>query len=321
MALNEHNIKRQYTKYKRHVNESKERIDANTINKIQEDINIQQEESNTIKDTAFEERIYTIFNSNLYVNSMFVDYFRTGEYVNLSQSTNINLNNQKAQLTIGNKSNNGIAISTPIYSVHGEEVELNDFFLITNEYVPVGAEIKYYLETSTGKRCPITPNALKLPLHLHENLTLGFKVVADMKANALNESPTINGYAVFYWDADVEKRYGLINPDLSRFPTIELGSDDGKTIIIRDRAQEDKVVRIIEPTDTVKLTYDFDNNDGRLSVVETNWPNYDGYEVIQTHELQYGDYTNSNDEIENVLQSVNQKTTIKDNLLINGGNQ
>ena len=91
MALNEHNIKRQYTKYKRHVNESKERIDASTINKIQEDINIQQEESNTIKDTAFEERIYTIFNSNLYVNSMFVDYFRTGEYVNILSSQHDNV--------------------------------------------------------------------------------------------------------------------------------------------------------------------------------------------------------------------------------------
>ena len=318
MALNEYNSKRQYTKYKRHVNESKERIDANTINKIQDDINIQQKESNMLKDTAFEERVYTIFDNNLYANAMFIDYFKTGEYINMSECSNIKLDSLKAQLIIDGKNDTGTAISTLICSVHGEEAELNDFFLITNDYIPIGAEIKYYLETSVGERWPITPNALKLPLHLHENLKFGFKIVACLKANALNESPIINGYAVLYWDADIEKRYGLINPDLSRFPTTSF--DDGKTIIVRDRAQEDKVIKVIEPTDTVNLTYDFENNDGRLSLVETNWPNYDGFEVDQVHELQYGDYLNSNDEIENVLLSINQTTTFKDNLLIDGGN-
>jgi hypothetical protein len=87
------------------------------------------------------------------------------------------------------------------------------------------------------------------------------------------------------------------------------------TIIVRDRAQEDKVVKIIEPLDTVNLTYDFENNDGRLAFVKTNWPNYNGVQVNQIHKLYYGDYLNSLDETENVLQRVRQTTDIGDLVL------
>lgn len=217
MALNEYNNKRQYTKYKRHVNDSQERIDAATVNQLQQDLNVQQQETNDVKDTAFEERIYTIFNNNLYTNAMFVDYFKTGEHLNLNESNNIKIDTEKTQLTLDN-SNTGTAISTMIYSVHGTDIEMNDFFLITNENVPIGAEIKYYLETYNGERWPILPNALKLPLHLTENLNYGFKIVMEFKANALNEYPLLNGYAILYWDAKVEENYGITNPDLMRFP-------------------------------------------------------------------------------------------------------
>lgn len=218
MALNEYDNKRQYTKYKRHVNESHERIDAATVNTIQDDLNVQQQETNAVKDTAFEERIYTIFNNNLYTNAMFVDYFKTGEYLNMNESSaGIEIDYPKTQLNL-HEVLEGTAVSTVIYSVHGPEIELNDFFLIANEHIPVGAEIKYYLETYTGERWPILPNSLKLPMHLSENLKYGFKVVINMKANALGESPLLNGYAVLYWDAKVEENYGLTNPDLQRFP-------------------------------------------------------------------------------------------------------
>lgn len=217
MALNDHNSTRQYTKYKRHVNESQERIDAGTVNQLQDDLNVQQQETNTVKDTAFEERIYTIFNNNLYTNAMFVDYFKTGEYIDMNKSSNVALDYSKTQLSI-DEGTAGTAISTQVYSVHGVEIELNDFFLITNEHVPIGAEIKYYLETHTGERWPILPNALKLPLHLSENLKFGFRVIVEMKANALGETPLLNGYAILYWDAKVEENYGMTNPDLMRFP-------------------------------------------------------------------------------------------------------
>lgn len=218
MALQDYDKTRQYTKYKRHVDESNEKISADTVNKIQSDINEQQHETNLVKDTAFEERIYTIFNNNLYTNAMFVDYYKQGEYLNLNESDNVEINFEKTQLSLKAGCQSGTAISTKVYSVHGSDIEMNDFFLITNQYVPVGAEIKYYLETNEGERWPILANALKLPLHLSENIKNGFKVVAELKANSLKESPLLNGYAILYWDAKVEEDYGMTNPDLMRFP-------------------------------------------------------------------------------------------------------
>jgi len=87
------------------------------------------------------------------------------------------------------------------------------------------------------------------------------------------------------------------------------------TILIRDRAQDDKLVRVIEPSYTVDLTYDFENNDGRLAFVKTNWPNYNGLEISQIHKLYYGDYLNSQGETENVLQKVQQSTDVQDSVL------
>ena len=218
MPLQDYDKTRQYTKYKRHVDDSNEKVNAGTVNKIQSDINEQQHETNLVKDTAFEERVYTIFNNNLYTNAMFVDYYKQGQYLNLNESNNVEINFEKTQLSLKAGSKSGTAISSKIYSVHGSDVEMNDFFLITNQDVPVGAEIKYYLETNKGERWPILANALKLPLHLTENIKNGFKVVAELKSNSLGESPLLNGYAVLYWDAKVEEDYGMTNPDLKRFP-------------------------------------------------------------------------------------------------------
>ena len=218
MPLQDYDKTRQYTKYKRHVDDSNEKVNAGTVNKIQSDINEQQHETNLVKDTAFEERVYTIFNNNLYTNAMFVDYYKQGQYLNLNESDNIEINFEKTQLSLKAGSKSGTAISSKIYSVHGSDVEMNDFFLITNQDVPVGAEIKYYLETNKGERWPILANALKLPLHLTENIKNGFKVVAELKSNSLGESPLLNGYAILYWDAKVEEDYGMTNPDLKRFP-------------------------------------------------------------------------------------------------------
>lgn len=218
MALNDLNTERQYTKYKRHVNDSAERVDANHINQIQEDISKKQEDINVIKDTAFQERIYTIFNSNLYVNAMFVDLFKDGRYIDMTLSNGVELKPSQTRVQLINKENSGVMTSSKIVSVHGDMIELNDFFLITNEYVPTGASIKYFITIANGEKYPITANALKLPLHLFENIKYGFTITAEFKANAMGETPYINGYAVLYWDAQVEYNYGLTNPDLQRFP-------------------------------------------------------------------------------------------------------
>ena len=218
MAMNEMDTTRRYTKYKRHVNDSTERIDAQDVNQIQENINEHQEDTNIIKDTAFQERVYTIFENNLYTNAMFLDVYENGQYINKVDSSNYILDSKLNNVYIDKDNNAGTVTSIRIHSVHGEEIELNDFFLVTNQYVPTGASIKYYLKLMNGESYPISANALKTPLHLSSNIKYGFSLVAQLTKNALGESPIINGYAILYWDAQVEKDYGMTNPDLQRFP-------------------------------------------------------------------------------------------------------
>ena len=192
MAMYENIPKRQYTQYKRHVNDSGERIDAKTVNKIQENI--------------------------LYCNSCTIDYFRDGEKINDNESNNINLDINKRQIQIKDASRPATFISQTIQSPHGSDIELNDFFLVVNHEIPVGSSIKYYIETYTGERWPLKANEVKLPLHLSKNITNGFTFIAELTPNQLDETPVINGYSVLYWDAQVEANYGLTNPDLMRFP-------------------------------------------------------------------------------------------------------
>lgn len=218
MAMNEMDTTRRYTKYKRHVNDSTERIDAQDVNQIQENINEHQEDTNIIKDTAFQERVYTIFENNLYTNAMFLDVYENGQYINKVDSSNYVLDSKLNNIYIDKDHDTGTVTSIRIHSVHGEEIELNDFFLVTNQYVPTGASIKYYLKLMNGESYPISANALKTPLHLSSNIKYGFSLVAQLTKNALGESPIINGYAILYWDAQVEKDYGMTNPDLQRFP-------------------------------------------------------------------------------------------------------
>lgn len=218
MPMNEMDTTRRYTKYKRHVNDSTERIDAQDVNKIQENINEHQEDTNIIKDTAFQERVYTIFENNLYTNAMFLDIYENGQYINKVDSENYILDSKLNNIYLDKEHSKGIVTSIRVHSVHGEEIELNDFFLITNQYIPTGASIKYYLKLMNGESYPISANALKTPLHLSSNIKYGFSLIAEITKNALGESPIINGYAILYWDAQVEKNYGMTNPDLQRFP-------------------------------------------------------------------------------------------------------
>lgn len=218
MALNETNNKRQYTQYKRHINDSHERISAQTVNSIQQDVNATQEENTEIKDKAFEERVYTIFNNDLYTNAMFIDYFKNGEFINDNKSQNIKIDDKKSQITLKNSTIDGKFQSIKMYSAYGETIGINDFFLVTSDYVPVGASIKYFLKVESGEKWPIEPNQIKLPLHLMEDNKGGFEVIAEISPNSANESPKINGYAVLYFDSKVEENYGLTNPDLMRFP-------------------------------------------------------------------------------------------------------
>lgn len=218
MAIQDMDSTRKYTKYKRHTNESSERIQAETINTIQKDTQEAQVERNIIKDNAFEERVYTIFNNNLYANAMFIDTYKNGNYIQMLHSKNIKLDENLFNVSLIDKTTEGYVQSCHIASVHGDDVPINDFFLVTNQYVPIGSSIEYYLQMNNGQRYQIKENSLKTPLHFSNDITYGINLVAVIRPNSLGESPVINDYALLYWDAQVEKNLGLINPDLQRFP-------------------------------------------------------------------------------------------------------
>ena len=218
MSLNNYNTGKQYTKYKRHSNHSNEVIKAESVNKIQDDINAQQKETNEIINYAFEERVYTIFNNNLYTNAMFIDPFRNGEFINMNRSNGMLMDYETGILTLDKNNDHGFMTSSTVYSIHGADVKMNDFFLIANADVPSGASIKYYIQNARNERFPIQPNTLKLPMHLKEELEAGFNVVIEMQANGVGEKPQLHGYAVIFWDAAVEADYGITDPDLQRFP-------------------------------------------------------------------------------------------------------
>ena len=325
MALSDYNNNRTYTKYKRHVDDSKERISALDVNKIQTDLAEQQQETNLVKDTAFEERVYTIFENNLYTNAMFFDRFNNGEHVNLSESNNVLINYEKHRLELQEGMQYGEMVSLRVESVHGPGINLNDFFLVSNEYIPTGAKIEWYLENVFGELWPITSNKLRTPLHLSRDIENGLVIHARLYANAMGESPVVNGYALLYWDAKVE--LNLKNEgDPGRFyeeteKETDIGDDDGMTILIRDRAQEDKLVRVEEPNDTVELTYFWDTDDeeerGRLWYVSTHWPFYAGHEVTQMHKLYYGEYIDSEGIAQSVLKKIGQATDIGKTLIEN----
>lgn len=77
------------------------------------------------------------------------------------------------------------------------------------------------------------------------------------------------------------------------------------------------MVKVIEPLDTVNLTYDQVNGeeDLRLVFVKTHWPNYSGVEVNQIHRLYFGDYFNSENQTITVLHKVRQTTDIGKKIL------
>ncbi len=70
------------------------------------------------------------------------------------------------------------------------------------------------------------------------------------------------------------------------------------------------MVKVIEPLDTVYLTFDW-SDQGRLHYIRTEWENYRSVGAVsQLHKLYYGDYYTSYGETESVLMKVRQITKV-----------
>ena len=293
-----------FTKFQRHIDNGNEIIEANDVNKIQSSVSSAEKSIANLQNTAFHENVLFQFDNNLYVNSLFTDELGDLRNIDIPSSKNIYHNTEEQYITVRDDASISELYTTKIVSTLGEGFILNDFFLVTDEYKPHGTSIEYYIITDKNEVYPIKANDTKNPCTIHNDVT-AITLKAILTNNTLNESPKLYAIAISFFDRGVEEQYGFTYPDISRYEQ----SSFGTTILIRDRALEDKLVKVIEPNVTTNLNY---QNDGRLKIVESI---YLKEEVTVEDELNYGNYENSKGEIENLLLSITTTQNKKSEVL------
>jgi len=295
MAENQFNT---FTKFVRHVDNAREPVRADDINKVQKAVNTQELQSTELTTSDFLQRALFALDNSFYVNTMFIDSLENQQYINMGHSFNVIYDAKTRTLTSGDAGNKGVIITVPLAS--SSEIPLNDFVIMVDEHIPLGASIKYSL-TSNGKDFfPVRVNDVNTPNRINPSYEAGalLDVVLrmEMNKNLSGESPKVSSWVVMYNDPILERSYGLINPDLGRFESENLGD----VILIRDRLQGDKLVKVVEPDVVTTLLY---NEDGTLKDVIT-----DNGKAKITETMVYGSYVNSFGIIETVLLKVTRGT-------------
>lgn len=284
----------QYTKFTRHVDNAKETISANDLNTIQKSVNVSESGIIALNDNAFLNRTLFSFNHNVYGNTIFVDVLDTSEYIDLPLSSNITYQNREGNLKVGDITDRGYFITNIIKS--SNDLELTNFILLTEEYIPLGGDIQYYITVGEDKYHPIKSNDVSKPYKItppHVG-TSNVRIKVEMRKNSKGETPIISAWALMYFDPELERTYGLTNPDLDIFE-----GDLGNIVLLRDRLHEDRLIRVLEPNMVTELFY---NDNGELDKVET----LEGSKrLVET--MIYGNYLNSKGAIERVLLQVNRK--------------
>lgn len=231
------------------------------------------------------------FDNNEYVNSMFINEIKNTDYSDFNASKNVVYNSTETCIKLNDVTKSGIYYSTEKCTDETYKSKLNNFFLVVDQEVPTGCNIIYNIVTDDNRCFLIKPNnteALMLQIPCYS-----FKLQAYLLSNKV-KMPIINGFAVLYYDEYVQNSYGLIN--------INLDKDNSDTItILRDKNNEDKLVKILTDKTRIELTYD-DAKNKRLSSVKT----YDLETGTLTEEsdMIYMNYTDSSNIREEVLTQV-----------------
>lgn len=287
---------RTFTKFQRHTNNSKEKIDANDVNKIQNSVNNTESNVIEIRKNEFNSKVLYQFDNNFYVNSLFIDLYKNYSNIDNTLSSNIKLNPNDMSITIADNKTEAIIYSTLITSTLIANTKcINDIILMTDINIPAGCKVIYSIITDTNEEYPITPNDDASMIRF-DDYVKGYRIKLHLYKNNKNETPTVYGISSAYYDYIVESQYGITNPDISRLDF----STQGVTILIRDKGQDDKLVEVDEPECKTYLHY---NADGKLIKVLT-----ESNDVYSEDTLNYGPYTNKDGETEEVLLSINNKT-------------
>lgn len=261
---------------------------------------IQRQDIVGMTDTMFFERTTFAFTNNKYTNAFFVNEIQDREFSDLATSINIIYDEIESCIRLEDPMEDGTYFSTSICTDVNYDSDLNNFFLISDEDVPAGCDILYYIITDDNRMFPIKPNGTTPLTFVIKPKKFRLKIV--IHANGL-DYPAVRSYSILYHDQFIEDGYGLINPNFTKKPIDYDGFEDIITLV-RNNKNEDKLAQVISSLDTVKLTYD---SEGKLSKVET-YDNING-DKTEENDLVYGDYLDSKGVIENVLLQVKTKTS------------
>lgn len=250
-------------------------------------------------DDVFLNSVNISFDNNKYTNAMFINQIKDKEYSDLFLSDNIKFDSIEANIKAIDVTKNAIYYSIEKCTNEEYNSDLNHFFLIVDQTIPDGCDIIYYLITDDNRKFIIKPNNT-IPLTLVVPCKK-FKLSAKLSCNGI-DTPSINAFAVLYYDEYINSAYRLINVNLqgdTSGGTEETGEDDIITLV-RDNTKEDKLVAVLTSSTRIKLIYDEEKD--RLSKVQTYDANIGV--IIEEDELIYEDYTNSENITEEVLSKI-----------------
>ena len=261
-----------------------------------------KDEMSDIKDSIFFHDVMTSFENNRLTNAIFICEIKDREYANLENSKNITYDDKYSQIQLNNGAISGIYETLFIKTNDNINASLNNFFLIADSTIPIGADITYTLVTNENEEYPITPGVdMPMVIYKKDNLPTKFKIRVRLFANNKKQSPTLKAFAVLYNDKYIEDKLGLVDIDLSKPEGNKDLHDD--EIILNRGGNEDNLLFIETKQNRINLVYDKENDE--LSKVEV----YDKEtsRLKNTAELIYGDYVNHKNETERVLLKVKTK--------------
>lgn len=205
-------MKHSITKFQTHLNHANEPIDAQHLNLIQDAINESERQQAEIAKYKFESDALFVLSNSFTANAIqfYVHENRFGQAY--YPPNGFEWNEEQQGLMLQDHLSVG-SFKTDKATGHLHHSTLNDFTLISECYVPVGATIEYYLTTKNGGFTQkIVPNSKyssqSLPLHLKESIK-DYQLTVIMKTNQANQSPILYGMVLLFHDEAVDEHFEL----------------------------------------------------------------------------------------------------------------
>ena len=282
-----------------------EENDNKTINSLTYDshketfVEIPRHDFFKTQDSIFFNKVMFDLNNKNDVNSVFINELKDKEYTDYSMCQNIIFDNVSSLIKLEPNKIYGEYYTIPISTYENCEAYLNNFYLLADQDIPDGTDISYYLITNNNEVYPIRVNDNEAYTLVKPKIDLPITITikAVLRSTYKNRSPKIKGIALLYKDTLVEEQMGLLNPNLA---ISEMDSSAYAPITLyRDPNNDDRLYKVGTRDTDILLTY---NQNQELTTIET-YDNSTSMRLDKTM-LVYGDYVNSKQKTERVLQQV-----------------